>query len=262
MPKSHRLLVAAFSASAVLLGASSGVVQAQPEALKTSLEVERQISQAAQASQSRVEDLAQETREMLSEYLSVRQQTDRLSIYNDQVDRLIRSQEEEKRSLEEQLEEVEVVEQEIIPLMIRMVESLERFVELDVPFQPEERANRIQNLWDTMDRSDVTISEKYRNVMEAYQIEAEYGRNMEAYRGNLEMDGQERNVDFLRVGRLMLAYQTLDREETGFWNPITRDWEQLPDRYRSPVNEGLRIARQQAAADILRLPVPAPERVQ
>ncbi|MEA5444808.1 DUF3450 domain-containing protein [Gammaproteobacteria bacterium AB-CW1] len=261
MPKTHRLLVAAVSAGTLLLGAS-GVATSQPEALQTSLQVERQISQAARASQERVDNLAQETREMLSEYLDVRQQTDRLSIYNDQVERLIRSQEEEKRSLEEQLEEVEVVEQEIYPLMIRMIESLERFVELDVPFLPEERAERIERLWSTLDRSDVTISEKYRNVMEAYQTEAEYGRNMEAYRGNLEMNGQERNVDFLRVGRLMLAYQTLDREETGFWNPVTRDWERLPDRYRSPINEGIRIARQQAAVDILQLPVPAPERVQ
>ena len=233
-----------------------------PEALKTSIDVERQISQSAAASQQRVDELADETREMLNDYLAVRQRIDRLTVYNDQVERLIRSQEEEKRSIEEQIEDVEVVETEIIPLMIRMIESLERFVELDVPFQPEERSDRIERLWETMDRSDVTISEKYRNVMEAYQIEAEFGRDMEAYRGMLDMDGEERNVDFLRVGRLLLAYQTLDRDETGFWNPNTREWESLPDRYRSSINEGIRIARQQAAQDILQLPVPAPERVQ
>ncbi len=237
-------------------------VAGTPEPLRTSIDVERQISQSAAASQQRVDQLADETRSMLNDYLAVRQRIDRLRVYNDQVERLIRSQEEEKRSLEEQIEEVEVVETEIIPLMIRMIESLERFVELDVPFQPDERRNRIERLWETMDRSDVTISEKYRNVMEAYQIEAEFGRDMEAYRGMLEMNGSERNVDFLRVGRLLLAYQTLDREETGFWNPVTRDWERLPDRYRSSINEGIRIARQQAASDILQLPVPAPERVQ
>ncbi|MCP1726138.1 putative nucleotide-binding protein (sugar kinase/HSP70/actin superfamily) [Natronospira proteinivora] len=255
-----RLKIAGIAALGLAL---SGPTMADtPEVLKTSIDVERQISQSAIASQQRVDDLADEARDMLADYMQVTQQTDRLEVYNDQVERLIRSQEEEKRSLEEQLEEVEVVEQEIIPLMIRMIESLERFVELDMPFLPDEREERIQRLWDTMDRSDVSVSEKYRNVMEAYQIEAEYARNMEDYRGTLEVNGEERTVDFLRVGRLLLAYQTLDRQETGFWNPVTRDWEQLPDRYRSSINEGIRIARQQAASDILQLPVPAPERVQ
>jgi vacuolar-type H+-ATPase subunit I/STV1 len=251
-------------AGAAVVGfALSGTASAQaPESLQSSIDVERQISQSAAASQQRVDELAEETRAMLDEYLQVRQQTDRLSVYNDQVERLIRNQEEEKRSIEEQLEEVEVVEQEIVPLMIRMIESLERFVELDVPFLPDERANRIERLWNTMDRSDVTVAEKYRNVMEAYQIEAEYGRTIEAYRGSLEVGGEPRDVDFLRVGRMMLAYQTLDREETGFWNPVTREWEALPDSYGSSINQGLRIARQQAASDILHLPVPAPERVQ
>jgi len=255
-----RLKIAGVAALGLALGGP--VAADSPDVLKTSIDVERQISQSAIASQQRVDDLAEETREMLADYISVRQQTDRLSVYNDQVERLIRSQEEEMRSLEEQLEEVEVVEQEIIPLMIRMIESLERFVELDMPFQPDERRDRIERLWATMDRSDVSVSEKYRNVMEAYQIEAEFGRNMEDYRGTLDLNGEERTVDFLRVGRLLLAYQTLDREETGFWNPVTRDWERLPDRYRSSINEGIRIARQQAASDILQLPVPAPERVQ
>lgn len=249
-------------AAVVSVALSSAATAQAPEPLQTSLDVERQISQSSAASQQRVDELAEETRDMLSEYLDLKQRTDRLTVYNDQVERLIRSQEEEKASIEEQLEEVEVVEQEIVPLMIRMIESLERFVELDSPFLPDERANRIERLWETMDRSDVTVSEKYRNVMEAYQIEAEYGRNVEAYRGSLEVGGEERDVDFLRVGRVMLAYQTLDREQTGFWNPETREWESLPDSYRSPINEGLRMARQQAAQDILQLPVPAPERVQ
>lgn len=241
---------------------SSSVAAQTPDVLQSSIDVERQISQSAAASQQRVDELAEETRDMLADYIQVKQQTDRLSVYNDQVERLIRSQEEEMRSIEEQLEEVEVVEQEIVPLMIRMLESLERFVELDMPFLPEERADRIERLWNTMDRSDVTVAEKYRNVMEAYQIEAEYGRSMQAYRGTLEVDGEARDVDFLRVGRMMLAYQTLDREETGFWNPVTKQWESLPASYGSSINEGLRIAREQAASDILHLPVPAPERVQ
>jgi hypothetical protein len=261
MPKSSvRHLVAGLSAAAVVAVAAP-LLADTPEPLKTSLQVERQIGQAAVASQRRVENLDDQTRQMLDEYLAIRTRTDRLRIYNDQVERLIRSQQEEIVSLEQQLDEVEVVEQEIVPLMLRMIDSLERFVALDVPFLPDERDRRVRNLRDLMDRSDVTISEKYRNVMEAYQIEAEYGRTMSAYRGTLAQGGDEREVDFLQVGRLVLAYQTLDRNETGFYNTVTGEWEILSDRYRNPVNQGLRMARQQAAQDILQLPVPAPERL-
>ena len=255
-------LAAMGTALAVLfVAAPVAADDSMPEPLKTSFELERQITQSAADSQRRVDDLDEETQDMLDEYMRVRQQTERLEVYNDQVERLIRSQEDEMASLEEQIEEVEVVEREIYPLMIRMIENLERFIELDMPLELEEREERVAGLWDTMDRADVTVSEKFRQIMNAYQTEVEYGRTMAAYRGTLEMDGEERNVDFLQLGRLVLAYQTLDQQETGFWNPMTRDWEELPDRYRRPVQQGLRMARDETADDILHLPVPAPERV-
>ena len=108
-----------------------------------------------------------------------------------------------------------------------------------------------------MDKADITISEKYRQIMDAYLIETDFGRTTETYSGNLSIDGSETQVDFLRVGRILLAYQTRDRARSGFWNKQTRQWESLPDSYRNDISLGLRIARKQAAPDLLRLPVPA-----
>ena len=108
-----------------------------------------------------------------------------------------------------------------------------------------------------MIQADVTTFEKYRRVMEAYQGELEYGRTTEAYSGPLPTTGQ--TVDFLRIGRTLLIYQTPDQQTTGWFNPSTRTFEELPDRYRLEVKEGLSIARNEKAPNLVVLPVPGPE---
>jgi hypothetical protein len=246
---------------AVLLTAILPTVAAAPgDAVRQTVQTQAQINESAARSQATVNQVADETQRLLEDYLTTKEQTDRLRIYNQQLMTLIRNQEEDKASIAKQMKDIEVVEKEIIPLMIKMVDTLGQFVKLDVPFLAEERAQRIDNLKEMMDRADVTISEKYRRVMEAFQIETQYGREIEAYRGTLKgEDGSERAVDFLRVGRLVLAYQTLDREETGFWNKKTKAWEVLDSDYRGAIAEGLRVARKQTAPDIVNVPILAPE---
>jgi hypothetical protein len=109
-----------------------------------------------------------------------------------------------------------------------------------------------------MTRADVTDAERFRRILEAYQIENEYGRTLEAYTGDLELDGQARTVEYLRVGRIVLIYQTRDRNEVGFWNQESRSWQPLDSEYRSAVRQGLQMARKQTAPDLLRLPIPTP----
>lgn len=262
MPKLLRkkLIVAA---SSIFMMGTVATVQAAPEqVLKTTLSTAQTSNKQSARSQEQVNQISEQTQSLLTEYLTVTQQIDRLRVYNDQLEKLIRDQEEEKISIRQQLEDVEVVEKEILPLMIRMVDSLEKFVELDMPFLLDERRGRVVDLKDMLDRANVTVSEKYRRVMEAYQTETEYGRTIEAYRDTLEIDGDERRVDFLRVGRVLLAYQTTDRQQTGYWNKTTGQWEPLPDEYRSAVADGLRIARKQAAPELMKLPVSGPESAQ
>jgi hypothetical protein len=162
-------------------------------------------------------------------------------------------------SFERQLDEIEVTQREIFPLMSRMVETLGRFVELDVPFQLDERRQRVKRLTALLDDPGVSIAEKFRRILEAYQIENDYGRTLEVYRDSLNLEGEPRTVDFLRVGRVVLIYRSLDGLASGVWVQKTRTWQRLPDIYRTSVKNGFRIARKQAAPDLLLLPVPAPE---
>jgi hypothetical protein len=227
---------------------------AQERTLNTTLSEQKTSVQEATRSQARVAQLADQTSDLLGEYRVTIQRLDRVRIYNENLDALTRDQEREKDDIQRQLTSFQEVQQEIVPLMFEMIDDLERLIELDLPFQLQERRDRIEMLRDVMDQSDVTVSEKYRQIMNAYQVEADFGRTTEAYDGQLG----DRTVDFLRVGRILLAYQTPDRAETGFWNKNTREWE-VANEYRNDVVEGLRIARQQAAPNLLRLPVPAPE---
>ena len=240
------------------------VSMASEQTLNQSLQVQRQTSQDSARTQTRIVQLADQTQELLGEFRVTLQQIDRLRLYNAHLQRLVNDQEKEKADINRQLTDFEVVEKEIVPLMQDMIETLERFLQADVPFLPDERGDRIQRLGENMDRSDMTISEKYRQIMSAYQIETDYGRTMETYEGRLDVDnsGVQREVDFLRIGRILLAYQTLDREYTGFWNKITGRWEELPNEYRRHITEGLRIARKQAAPNLLKLPVSSPEAAQ
>jgi hypothetical protein len=122
----------------------------------------------------------------------------------------------------------------------------------------EERTARVQNLG-THARADVPISEKYRRILEAYQIELEYGRTLEAYEGRLT-GTDDRTVEFARLGRVSLMYRTLDGSETGYWDAEKMDWV-VDESYREAVEEALRVARRDGAPDLLTVPVPAPQEV-
>jgi hypothetical protein len=207
--------------------------------------------------QKQIDGISDEIDDLVAQFRTVLKQTDSIRIYNEQMRDLLASQDAELASLVDQLGSVQEVGRSVTPLMLRMIEAIEKFVELDVPFLIEERTERVEELRKLMSRADVTNAGKYRQVMEAYQIENEYGRTIEAYRGTLDVEGREVTVDFLRFGRIALLYQSLDEAHSGMWNQRTRSWDVLDTDYRSAIRQALRIARKQAAPDLIRLPLPA-----
>lgn len=242
----------------LVTGALAVAVLAQSafaQVLDRSIQTEERIARNAARVQAQINQVADETEDLVSEYRLVLQEIESLRIYNDLLQRTVDSQEAEIDNINHQLANLEQTNRDIVPLMIEMAETLPRLVRADVPFRLEERLNRAQNLIDSLDRSDATTAEKFRLILEAYQSEIELGRTTAGYRGQLP-DGQR--VDFLRIGRTLLFYQSLDGTQTGWWNPNTRQFEALGDRYRLPVSDGLAIAQNQVAPDLVRLPVPAP----
>lgn len=223
------------------------------------LNVQQGATAADQRAQLEIDDLADETQEAASEYRIRLQELERTRRYNDNLERTIDDQDREKASLSRQIDDFGDLERGIVPLLMDMVDDLVRFVALDMPFRTDQRLANATRLRDLMDRADVTIAEKYRQVMASYQDEVATGRNIESYSGELEIAGATRTVDFLRVGRVLLAYQTPDREQTGYWDTTTRQWRTLASGYRRPVALGIRIARSLAPPGIVALPIAAPE---
>ncbi len=171
------------------------------DALDESRAVQREGNVAGVASQERIDEISDETDRLFARYSTVLSQVDSTGVYNRQMEELVASQEDELASLAVQLEQVEEVGRSVTPLMLRMVASLEAFIELDVPFLIEERTARVQGLREMMNRADVTNAEKFRRIMEAFQIENEFGRTIETYRAALELGGRKLSVNFLRFGR-------------------------------------------------------------
>lgn len=252
----HRL-----SASALLLAGLVMSTTVTAASLNDIFEVAGQLNAQALRSQSKIDALTDETRELLADYKIVLKEIEGLRVYNRQLEKQITSQEREMATLTRSINDVTVIERQITPLMLRMIEGLRQFVDLDLPFLLDERSSRIDQLVSMMDRADVAVSEKFNVVLRAYQIENEYGRTMEAYDDTISVDGIDRKVDILKMGRISLVYQTEDGQETGMYNPVSRRWERLDDDYKAAVQNGLRMARQQLSVDMLALPVTGPEAV-
>lgn len=230
----------------VLAQSASGRVLSEGEAL---------ISDAQQ-SQQRIEQLDDATRDALTRYRQAIEQQEQLAGYNEQLRDMVAAQRQELADLQAQVATIEETQREVLPMLQRMVRSLEQFIALDLPFLQDERADRVGQIKTLMMRPEVTVAEKYRRVLEAYQIESDYGRTVETWRDGLEVDGSVRVVEFLRLGRLILFYQTLDGHSQGYWNATAKQWQALPAGYHRTLEQGLKIARQQQTPGMLRLPLP------
>jgi hypothetical protein len=222
------------------------------DTLKSAIGTQIKTEISAQKSQQKIDGLSTQTDQMLAEYRNVLMQTESIQIYNSQLEKLVISQQDEMASIDAQLVNIETTQREIVPLMLKMIDVMVEFVALDVPFLPDERQQRIGALQKLMERADVSLAEKYRRILEAYQVETEYGRTIEAYRGDLTLNDKKRTVDFLRIGRVSLYYLSLDGQQAGVWSD---GWQVLDDSYRQAIEKGLKVAKKQLPPDLLVLPV-------
>lgn len=250
---SRRISVAILAASLI---AASGSVFAQT--VDQVLQAQDRRLDLAQESQERINSIVEGTRSLEDQYRAINKEIDGLKVYN----RLMAAQTSGQGAVLEDIalsmDQVDVINRQIFPLMERMIDGLETSIRLDVPFLMEERTNRVNTLKDIMEQSNVSVAEKFRKVMEAYQIENDYGNSVDEYQEIIELDdGSARTYNVLRVGRVGLYFQSDDTQITGRWSMEEKKWV-LDNSARNEVRKGLRMAKQLIAPELILIPIPAP----
>ncbi len=218
-----------------------------------------QTANASAQSQEKINNIYDQSQELLADYRALVEQTENLKVYNDHVAKLVADQNESLASLDKQIGTIEGTKQGIVPLMYKMVDTLEAFIKADMPIDVTNRLARVQRLRDVMGNSAVNTSEMYRLVIEAYQIEKDLGTSLVTYTDKLTVDGNELTVNYVYVGRVALLAQSLDEKQAWMFNKASGQWEALGQEYLESTKFAIRVAGKQAAPELLKLPVLAAE---
>ncbi|HAT42836.1 MAG TPA: hypothetical protein DCS87_14095 [Rheinheimera sp.] len=251
----RKSLIATALAGAVTL--VSGVALAASVADITKAGADNAKAQAA--SQEKVNNIYEQSQELLAEYRALVEQTENLKVYNDNVNEQVKNQVEEIDSLQKQIGTIEGTKQGIIPLMTKMVDTLEAFIKADMPIDLTKRLERVQHLREYLVNPSINTSEQYRLVLDAYKIEKNLGTVVATYTDKLNVDGQERTVNFVYVGRIAFLALSTDDKHAWMWNKKTNAWEELDPEYLESTKMAVRVAGKQAAPELLKLPVFAAE---
>jgi len=234
---------------------SWGNTQALVEQLDKGLEIARSTNLTGEASQQKVDGIQIKTDQLLENYRRTNENLNHLLVNNKHLQQVLNQQMQQTKSLNEQLEAVKVTEKAIIPLILNMIGTLETSIESSLPFLLDERRKRLESLKALMVKPDTLIPEKYRRVLEAYEIEREFGYTLESYQEEIQLGESMKLVTMLRVGRIGLYYQTQNGNSLGFWNTETGQWQSLSSDYRETIQQGILMASEQATPTLLRLPV-------
>ncbi len=249
-------------ASLIVAGATQAA-EVDTSIIDQALNIIDQQNQAAVQSQETITRLSNSTSTLFEEFKMENDNLEAMLVLNAGLRKQISVQEQNIATLQQSITDVAVVTQEMPLLMSKMLTSIEQFVALDMPFQTEERQARLKFARDAIDNPDVSIAEKFRQILVLYQTENNYGRTHSTYSTTLEIDGQERDVDILRVGRIAMVYQTKDRTMTGAWDKQAGQWVALDSgAYRTAVQRAINVSSGLVSPEIMDLPIAAPESAQ
>ena len=177
-----------------------------------------------------------------------------LDTYNQQLDKQQLQQQKKLQSLATNMVNVREVRMELMPLMHEMVQVLTLFVHNDIPFLWQERQLRLTELKNLLDNPNVSVADKYRRIVESYQIETEYGDTIETWQAQLPLSTENKAVQLIKVGRIGLYYLTPDHTTAGYWDNDVRTWKTLPESWLTRIQQAYQVADNKTVPTLLSLP--------
>ncbi len=222
--------------------------------LREALNTGEQATRRAEQVQDRINQLDDERSDMVREFRTLLQRRDAAELFARQQQLVVSTQEEEIRSLTEQLESIDDITTQTLPMLLSMVEDLKMFVNADLPFRVDERQARLEALDAVMQTPNVTQSEQYRVIMEAYQAEMEYGRTVSTWQEEVLIEGNPVTVDMFLYGRVALVY-VAPNGRASIFNRATGEWERLPNNFVPDIQQAIRVAEGKAQQVVLFAPV-------
>lgn len=250
----NRILRWAFAGALALAAAAPASAQ-----LARTIDEAATATSAARASQVRIDRIDDQTGELFREYRATLQRIDSQRLYVEQQRVFAKSQTNEIADLERQIVEVEDVLRNLLPMQIEMIQRLEEFVQLDMPFLIENRMDRVEKLKEYMDDPNIAPAERYRQIVEAYQIEADYGQTLKTWEGPVDPNNPDSaTVDYLLIGRVAWVYMSQDESRAGIWDPAAGDWKDLPSGFRLDLRKAIRMAKEVTTPNVFTAPVYAP----
>lgn len=182
-----------------------------------------------------------------------------LKVYNDQLAKQLKAQTAANAEILVSIDQAKDLGPQVVPLLTKMLTALDGFVKADLPFHMESRLESISRLKDLMVSPSVNTSDRFRNIMDIYSSEIEYGNTYEAYKASLPINGNDIEVDMLRIGRVALYYQTSDQKISGMWDSANNEWKPLDVSYNRNIRKAIKVAAKTVAPELLSLLIQAPE---
>lgn len=238
--------------AACILGVSAHAQNASEEVIDAG----RDRLKQNQSAQENVNKLHEQATDLVEEYQALLKVVDGLKIYNKILGKQLANQQAEMSTIESSIAGAAVIERQILPLLTNMLDALENFIRLDVPFLRQERLERVVKLRRLIENSALSNAEKTRRVFEAFQIENDFGNTIETYKGKLQLDKGTFDVDYLRIGRVAFVYRTVGGDAYGYWHSAEKQWQPIDQSlYQRNIDKGIKMARQELAPELITVPV-------
>ncbi|WP_022668612.1 DUF3450 domain-containing protein [Desulfospira joergensenii] len=216
--------------------------------------VEESVS-IRQKTQKKRDKWEQERTELTLLFEQLQEENGALEKENQRLMDLKQSQASLNQTLKEQKKEALKIQRELMPFLEEVYEKLEILISGDAPFLKEERTGRLARLKKVMDDPENTMASKYRKVMEALFIEAEYGTTIEVYQDKISLAGEEILGNIFRLGRVSLFFLSLDQNSAAYFNVAHGLWQKLPENHLMAVRSAVEIGKKRRSVELLALPL-------